>query len=121
MPCDSYLWRRLPSSGQFLPQNDHLSKVGQGNVIFYKHFCLIKVCLILFETEQPIPKLRYILQVFPREDLAGCLLHGYEHRVIDYDGDVQDVRRARFQIKRLTLFILTFYCCFRYLILMCYF
>ena len=65
--------------------------------------------------------MRYILQVFPREDLAGCLLHGYKYRVIDYDGDVQDVSRTRFQIKRLTLFIITFYLCFRYLILMCYF
>ena len=47
--------------------------------------------------------MRYILQVFPREDLAGCLLHGYKHRVIDYDGDVQDVSRTRFGIKRLAL------------------
>ena len=51
--------------------------------------------------------MRYILQVFPREDLAGCLLHGYKHRVIDYDGDVQDVSRTRFEIKRLTLFKIT--------------
>ena len=48
--------------------------------------------------------MRYILQVFPREDLAGCLLHGYKYRVIDYDGDAQDVSITRFQIKRLTLF-----------------
>ena len=48
--------------------------------------------------------MRYILQVFPREDLAGCLLHGYKHRVIDYDGDVQEVSRARIEIKRSTLF-----------------
>ena len=45
--------------------------------------------------------MRYILQVFPREDLAGCLLHGYKHRVIDYDGDVQDVSRDRFEIKKI--------------------
>lgn len=35
----------------------------------------------------------YVLQVFPREELASALADGHKYSVIDYTGDVQDVSK----------------------------
>ena len=35
--------------------------------------------------------IKYYSQVFPRDDLAGALADGHKYKVIDYDGDVEEV------------------------------